>query len=51
MGATQRNLSKQLVVRVDGELLDHLKRDADANGRTVAQSVRFLLNKQVHTAV
>lgn len=49
--ATQRSLSKQLVVRVDGELLEHLKRDADANGRTVAQSVRFILNKQVRAAV
>jgi hypothetical protein len=50
MEGTQRTLSKQIVVRIDGDLLEELKRDAEANGRTVAQSVRFLLNKQVNSA-
>jgi hypothetical protein len=45
-----RTLSKQIVVRLDGELLDQLKDDAEANGRTLAQTVRFLLSKQFKSA-
>lgn len=38
-------LTHQLVIRVTPELHEALQRDADAHGRTVAQSVRFLLRK------
>lgn len=36
---------KQLVIKVPGDLLDALAADAAANGRTVTQSIRFLLTK------
>lgn len=36
---------KQLVIKVPADLLDALTADADANGRTVTQSIRFLLAK------
>lgn len=36
-------LTRQVVVRLDGDLLDEVKADAARNGRTVAQSVRFHL--------
>jgi predicted HicB family RNase H-like nuclease len=39
----KKELTKQLVVRVDEDLYDALARDAEANGRTVAQTVRFKL--------
>lgn len=38
-------LTRQLVVRVEPELLQALQRNADANGRTVAQTVRHLLRQ------
>lgn len=41
------HLTKQLVVRVDDSLLSRLEADARANGRTVAQTVRFLLDQTV----
>lgn len=50
MHSTDRTLSKQIVVRLDSELLAALQRDAAENGRTLAQTVRFLLAKQVHAA-
>jgi predicted HicB family RNase H-like nuclease len=40
-----RTLTRQLVVRVSDEMHDALQRDADAHGRTVAQSVRFHLRR------
>lgn len=36
-------LDQQIVFRCTPELAEALQRDADTNGRTVAQSVRFLL--------
>lgn len=41
----RKELTKQLVVRVDDELYSALEQDAAANGRTVAQSVRFKLRE------
>ena len=38
-------LTKQLVVRIDDRLYEALERDARANGRTIAQSVRFKLQE------
>ncbi len=38
-------LTQQIVTRVDDEMLARLERDAADNGRTVSQSVRFLLGK------
>lgn len=40
---TEVKMQKQIVVRVDNELHDALLADAEANGRTLAQSVRFHL--------
>ena len=40
-------LDKQIVVRVTAELLDALKADADANGRTVSHHVRYLLELEM----
>lgn len=36
---------RQIGVRIDDELYEALERDAKANGRTVTQTVRFLLGK------
>ena len=38
-------LTRQIVVRVPASLYEALKKSADDNGRTSAQSVRFLLTK------
>jgi len=38
-------LTQQLVTRVDDEMHARLERDAADNGRTVSQSVRFLLRQ------
>ena len=38
-------LKKQIVVRVPDELLEALEHDAEQNGRTVAQTVRFRLGE------
>lgn len=40
-----REFTKQVAVRLDDELLAALAEDAAANGRTVAQSVRFHLRR------
>jgi hypothetical protein len=40
-------LTRQLVVRVPRNLRIALQRDADDNGRTVAQSVRFHLTREL----
>lgn len=40
-------LDRQIVIRVDGELADSLKRDAEANGRSVAQTVRHILRRSL----
>jgi plasmid stability protein len=40
-----RTLTTQIVVRVDDDLRAALEADAAANGRTVAQSVRFHLRR------
>lgn len=40
-------LDRQIVVRVDDELADALGRDAEANGRTLAQSVRHILRRSL----
>jgi hypothetical protein len=41
----RRELTRQLVVRVDDQLYETLERDAEVNGRTIAQSVRFKLRE------
>jgi predicted HicB family RNase H-like nuclease len=41
----QRNYTRQIVVRVDDETFDALEQDAEANGRTLAQTVRFKLTE------
>lgn len=43
MSARSKNLTRQIVVRLPQDLYDRLERDAADNGRTVAQSVRFIL--------
>ena len=43
-----RKLTVQIVVRVPEDLHAALASDAEANGRTVAQSVRFLLRKALN---
>ncbi len=43
--ARKKELTKQLVVRVDEELYELLEQDAERYGRTVAQTVRFLLRE------
>jgi len=45
MTARTRNLDVQIVVRVDSDMRDRLVTDANAHGRTVAQSIRFLLRQ------
>ncbi|MFN0027712.1 MAG: hypothetical protein ACKV2O_11130 [Acidimicrobiales bacterium] len=39
----KRELTQQLVVRVNDDLLRRLEADAASHGRTVAQTVRFRL--------
>lgn len=43
MADRRKELTKQLVVRVDDKLYEALERDAAENERTIAQSVRFML--------
>lgn len=38
-------LTRQMMVRISEEMYRALVEDAEANGRTVAQSVRFILSK------
>ena len=45
MSERRKELTRQLVVRVDENLYRALERDAQTNGRTVAQSVRFKLRE------
>ena len=45
MNDRRKELTKQLVVRVDDDLYHALERDAETNGRTIAQSVRFKLRE------
>ena len=44
---SEPTLNKQIVVRLDDDLRAALEADAKANGRTLAQTVRFLLRKAV----
>ena len=41
------SLNRQIVVRVSDDLYEHLRADAETNGRTVAQSVRFHLERRL----
>jgi hypothetical protein len=41
----RRELTRQIVVRVDDDLYAALEEDAEVNGRTIAQSVRFKLRE------
>lgn len=41
----KEKLTNQVVVRLTPDLLDALRKDAEKNGRTVAQTVRFALKK------
>jgi predicted HicB family RNase H-like nuclease len=43
----KKELTDQLVIRVDKRLHEALREDAARNGRTIAQSVRFHLNNIV----
>lgn len=45
MNQRPKELTKQIVVRVDEDLYLALVRDAEQNGRTVAQTVRFKLGE------
>lgn len=47
MAERQKEFTEQIVVRVDPEMQRALKQDAEQNGRTVAQTIRFFLGKQV----
>jgi predicted HicB family RNase H-like nuclease len=47
MTPDRKQLTDQLVVRVPKGLHEALRRDAEANGRTVAQSARFHLARAV----
>lgn len=42
-----RKYQRQIVIRLDEALLEALERDAEENGRTLAQTVRFQLGKQL----
>ena len=42
-------MTEQVVFRVTEELYEALQEDAQANGRTLAQSVRFHLSKVLGT--
>lgn len=44
-------LDQQIVVRVPTWMKSALEADAEANGRTVAQTVRFLLIRQLGVGV
>ena len=50
MDERRKVLTEQVVVRVDPKLHHALKSDAEANGRTVAQTVRFHLNQILASA-
>lgn len=41
-------LTRQIVVRVPGWLYEEVQADAERHGRTVAQSVRFILAKALN---
>lgn len=43
------NLTRQIVIRIDDSLYNVLAADAEANGRTIAQSVRHLLRHALAT--
>ncbi len=43
-------MEKQIVVRVPDDLLETLMQDAEENGRTLAQTVRFRLQRQYATS-
>lgn len=45
MDARRKVLTEQVVVRLDPNLHHALKADAAANGRTVAQTIRFHLSQ------
>ncbi len=47
MAERPKELTEQIVVRVDPKLHRALKRDAEENGRTVAQTIRFVLTQQL----
>lgn len=51
MSERRKELTRQLVVRVDEGLFEALVKDARENGRTVAQSVRFKLREASSAAV
>jgi hypothetical protein len=46
MAERQKELTDQVVVRVSPELRQALEEDAEQNGRTVAQTIRFRLAQQ-----
>lgn len=45
---SDKGLTHQIVTRVDDEIYALLQRDADENGRSVSQSVRFLLRQALN---
>lgn len=45
MAERRKELTEQIVVRVDPKLHQALKHDAESHGRTVAQSIRFVLGQ------
>jgi hypothetical protein len=48
--AEKKELSSQIAVRIDDELREALAEDAEKNGRTIAQSIRFLLRDRLAEA-
>lgn len=47
---SKRVLTEQLVIRMPSDLVAWLERDAEENGRTVAQSVRWHLRRGMEVA-
>jgi plasmid stability protein len=45
-----RELTDQIAIRVDRQLLEELREDAARHGRTVAQSARFHLTRGLRAA-
>lgn len=46
MADRAKELTEQIVVRVNPDLREALEKDARENGRTVAQTIRFALTRE-----
>ena len=45
LGTRPRVLTEQIVVRFTPELMEKLRKDSEANERTVSQTVRFVVER------